>query len=1071
MRKSNREVNGEKVFRYSIRKYHFGAASVAVAALMFFANGAVRADTLPVSPATANTEKVNAGVTELTEGVPPKENPIEKSKEEVEGDKTPVAQKLVDKSPLVQAISELQAAIAKVDEESLVSLSNQLTQLTDENNRLLNGENISEEAIASQVSRVQFLTEQVRLLKSKTEDKASNKEDGSGSKAQDKKEFEVSENAVTLVNQTEEIKKSVKDDKVEEVFTNKTKLETLLKEIDKLDSEKYTEDSVKGLKEKVAKSKEVLTTAKNQEEVNSVYKELVNYKNSSLRRVKMTHKPLEENTPKLDTTNGKETVGKKAQNTEPNDRNIAGHNHSINGTTLPEGSGLRAAPNNTNFTYETVGADLSSLVAGEELGYGKKIIIKVKYDTKVISTRDVYITTTPNTGPRTEYTRRQQDGIGPYDGGTNIKLVGSIPNDMIGTYDLHVHVLNNKRNNAQMATLNVPITVKPKKPTVSVADLVNAEGKRPVVTARVANTSISKVEFYLNGQKQTVVNATNGQATWTPTSALRENDRITVKNIAQGGIPPRDAYGNTFTTREATSDMSDAVVIPKAPKTATPGAPTVVSDEANARVTVTPSADADRVEVTVGNSTVVATKTGSTWSLSPAKDGVSVDPTNGVVTVAHNAASAGTQVRATAKHGNSDASTASTANLPAKETTPNAPTVVSDTANARVTVTPSADADRVEVTVGDATVVATKTGSTWNLSPTTTGVSIDSRTGVVTVAHNAASAGTQVRATAKHGNSDASTASTANLPAKETTPNAPTVVSDTANARVTVTPSTGADRVEVTVGNSTVVATKNGSTWSLSPAKDGVSVDPTNGVITVAHNAASAGTQVRATAKHGNSDASTAASVVLPGKAATPAAPAVASDEANARVTVTPSADADRVEVTVGNSTVVATKTGSTWSLTPAKDGVSVDPTSGVITVAHNAASAGTQVSATAKHGNSDASTAASVVLPGKAATPAAPAVASDEANARVTVTPSADADRVEVTVGDATVVATKTAGEAAIPGANNNGDLEELKTAAKVLPNTGTVKSTLAIPVAITSALLSLGLVGGRRRKEDEEV
>ena len=830
---------------------------------------------------------------------------------------------------------------------------------------------------------------------------------------------------MTLVNQTAEIKKSVKDDKVEEVFTNKTKLETLLKEIDKLDPEKYTEDSVKGLKEKVAKAKEVLTIAKNQEEVNSVYKELVNYKNSSLRRVKMTHKPLEENTPKLDTTNGKETVGKKAENTEPNDRNIAGHNHILNGTTLPEGSGLRAAPNNTNFTYETVGADLSSLVAGEELGYGKKVIIKVKYDTKVISTKDVYITTTPNTGPRTEYTRRQQDGIGPYDGGTNIKLVEQIPNDMIGTYDLHIHVLNNKRNNAQMATLNVPITVKPKKPTVSVADLVNAEGKRPVVTATVANTSISKVEFYLNGQKQTVVNAANGQATWTPTNALRENDRITVKNIAQGGIPPRDAYGNTFTTREATSDMSDAVVIPKAPKTATPGAPTVASDEANARVTVTPSADADRVEVTVGNSTVVATKTGSTWSLTPAKEGVSVDPTSGVITVAHNTASAGTQVSATAKHGNSDASTASRANLPAKETTPNAPTVVSDTANARVTVTPSTGADRVEVTVGNSTVVATKTGSTWNLSPTKTGVSIDSRTGVVTVAHNAASAGTQVSATAKHGNSDVSTASRANLPAKETTPNAPTVVSDTANARVTVTPSTGADRVEVTVGNSTVVATKTGSTWSLTPAKEGVSVDPTSGVITVAHNTASAGTQVSATAKHGNSDASTAASVALPGKAATPAAPTVASDEANARVTVTPSADADRVEVTVGNSTVVATKTGSTWSLSPAKDGVSVDPTNGVITVAHNAASAGTQVSATAKHGNSDASTAASVALPGKAA----------------------------------------------IRGVHNNGDLEALKTAAKALPNTGTVKSTLAIPVAITSALLSLGLVGGRRRKENEEI
>ena len=49
--------NGEKLYRYSIRKYHFGAASVAIAALMFFANGVAKAD-MTVSPATANTEKV-----------------------------------------------------------------------------------------------------------------------------------------------------------------------------------------------------------------------------------------------------------------------------------------------------------------------------------------------------------------------------------------------------------------------------------------------------------------------------------------------------------------------------------------------------------------------------------------------------------------------------------------------------------------------------------------------------------------------------------------------------------------------------------------------------------------------------------------------------------------------------------------------------------------------------------------------------------------------------------------------------------------------------------------------------
>ncbi|MFQ6729412.1 YSIRK-type signal peptide-containing protein [Streptococcus pneumoniae] len=53
------QYNKEKVFRYSIRKYHFGAASVAVAALMFFANGAVAAHE-PITPATAS-DVVTAG--------------------------------------------------------------------------------------------------------------------------------------------------------------------------------------------------------------------------------------------------------------------------------------------------------------------------------------------------------------------------------------------------------------------------------------------------------------------------------------------------------------------------------------------------------------------------------------------------------------------------------------------------------------------------------------------------------------------------------------------------------------------------------------------------------------------------------------------------------------------------------------------------------------------------------------------------------------------------------------------------------------------------------------------------
>lgn len=99
-------------------------------------------------------------------------------------------------------------------------------------------------------------------------------------------------------------------------------------------------------------------------------------------------------------------------------------------------------------------------------------------------------------------------------------------------------------------------------------------------------------------------------------------------------------------------------------------------------------------------------------------------------------------------------------------------------------------------------------------------------------------------------------------------------------------------------------------------------------------------------------------------KEVTPDAPAVAVDSDKAQVTVTPSNNADRLEVSVGNDKVVATKTGSTWSLSTPKEGVSIDANTGVVTVAHNAADANTVISATAKHGNSDLSAENSAQMP-----------------------------------------------------------------------------------------------------------
>ena len=472
MRKSYREVNGEKVFRYSIRKCHFGAASVAVAALMFFANGAVKADTLPVSPVTANTEKVGAGVTDLTEGVP-----LEKSLE------------------------------------------------TEENKEIV-APNPKEET--------------------------SNKEDGAGSNAQGEKEIKVSDKAVLTTNQTEEINKAETNIK-EEAIANKDKLEALLNEIDKLNLKTYTEESVKVLQQKVAKAKDALVNAKNQKEIDSAYNELVAYKSSGLKRVP---KLKENNTPKPDTTGGKETVGIRAENTEPNGTNIAGHNHSLTGTTLPEGSGFRAVPAGDayfNFDSGTLETEVGSAPNAKFLAVWRK---RQGYKPQL---------TSDGLGIRLDYDRQIPDN----DFVKRIfRTTGSV--NVVGSYDV-VFEMKDGSSGELYDKKSYKVAVKPLAPRVTVENLENAAGTRAKVTATARNPQYSSgeqpgessVDFYVNGVKKQTVTAVNGVAEWTPTEAFNANDRITATNTARDKqFLPSQGTNISVPITATTSNMSSEVVIP-----------------------------------------------------------------------------------------------------------------------------------------------------------------------------------------------------------------------------------------------------------------------------------------------------------------------------------------------------------------------------------------------------------------------------------------------------------------------------------------------------------------------------
>ena len=375
-----------------------------------------------------------------------------------------------------------------------------------------------------------------------------------------KKEVAPVSSVANAVNEKETTNNGSLGDKTPEVpieksenKLNKKNLEELLEEIDQLNLKDYTEDTVKVLQEKVAKAREVLVNATTQKEIDSTYNALVGYKNSGLKRVP---KLEENNTPKPDTTNGKETVGKKAENTEPNGTNIAGHNHSLNGTTRSEGSGFRAVPEGDAYfnldsgTLETeVGSAPNAkflVVWRKRQGYKPQLTsdglgIRLEYDKQI---------------PDNDFVKRL------------FNTTGSV--NIVGSYDVAFE-MKDGTTGVLYSKKDFKVTVKPQAPRVTVENLENAAGTRAKVTATARNPQYSSgeqpgdssVDFYVNGVKKQTVTAVNGVAEWTPTEVFNVNDRITATNTARDKqfLPSRGTNINVPITA-TTSNMSSEVVIP-----------------------------------------------------------------------------------------------------------------------------------------------------------------------------------------------------------------------------------------------------------------------------------------------------------------------------------------------------------------------------------------------------------------------------------------------------------------------------------------------------------------------------
>ena len=201
---------------------------------------------------------------------------------------------------------------------------------------------------------------------------------GAGAVAQASEEVSNNTTANNTTNAKEETSKPVAQPKVEntkesvaaavaakvgaeapkaEVKLDKSGLEKYINEVSaNLDAGKYankTDESVAVLKAELENAKATLANAKTQDELKAAYNKLVTTVNSKLK-----NKPVEKKeTPAVDTTNGKETVGKKAENTEKksdsNSIENTGSNDSRNGKALDKNNVFRAETTAThgNFNY------------------------------------------------------------------------------------------------------------------------------------------------------------------------------------------------------------------------------------------------------------------------------------------------------------------------------------------------------------------------------------------------------------------------------------------------------------------------------------------------------------------------------------------------------------------------------------------------------------------------------------------------------------------------------------------------------------------------------------------------
>ncbi|MBM0772845.1 SasC/FmtB family protein, partial [Staphylococcus epidermidis] len=449
----------------------------------------------------------------------------------------------------------------------------------------------------------------------------------------------------------------------------------------------------------------------------------------------------------------------------------------------------------------------------------------------------------------------------------------------------------------------------------------------------------------------------------------------------------------------------------------TPPQPIIKSNNQIPNITISPAEKADKLTITYQNidnekASIIANKLNNQWSLNNNIPGIEIEMQTGLVTIDYKAVYPESIIGANDKTGNSDASAESRITMPRKEATPLSPIVEANEEHVNVVIAPNGEATQITVKYRtpdgqEATFIASKTNQQWTLNKQIDHVNIDENSEKVTIDYQAVQPESEIIATETKGNSDASAENRVTMPRKEATPIPPTLEASVQEASVTVTPNENATKVfikylDINDEISTIIASKNESSWTLNKDNFGIKIDPLTGKVIISYVAVQPESDVIATESQGNSDLSEESRIIMPTKEEIPEPPILESDSIEAKVNIFPNDEATRVVIMYTSldgqeATFIASKNESSWTLNKQIDHVNVDENSGKVTIDYQAVQPESEIIATETNGNSDASAESRITMPRKEATPLSPIVEANEERVNVTIVPNGEATQIAI--------------------------------------------------------------------------